>query len=91
MKPIKERNMDVLEDLAMMGADEIRAFFAYQGDNAKYFKKARIGMGVLAAFSRVRASETNRMAVELASRKVLTGQEPRTLTEEAESVRQAEQ
>lgn len=69
MKPVKENTLDTLEEVALLGAAQIKAYFAYQGDNPAYFQKANIAKGAISAFSRVRASETNRMAVELQAKR----------------------
>lgn len=69
MKPIDDGTMDEMESLAMEGAKQLRAFFAYQGSQQTYFQKARVGAMVISAFARLRASETNRLAVELAAKK----------------------
>lgn len=62
--------MDDLEETARCGAKAVRAFFAYMGDNPTYFQKARIGAAAISGFTRARASETNRLAVELAAKRV---------------------
>ena len=67
MKPISDSRLDAFEELATDSIKQVRAFFAYQGDNASYFQKARLAIGAISAYSRIRATETNRMAVELAA------------------------
>ena len=77
MKPIKDSTMTALEDTALEGAAQIRAFFKYEGDNPRYLAKAKLGAAAIGGYSRVRASETNRLAVELATARV----EPPRLSE----------
>lgn len=67
MKEIRADRLETLEALAMEGAKQIKAFFAYQGEDRTYLQKAKLGAAVITGYSRLRASETNRMAVELAS------------------------
>lgn len=66
MRPIKDKTMDTLEAVALEGAAQIRAFFKYQGDNPTYLQKAKLGAAAIGGYSRIRASETNRQAVEFA-------------------------
>ena len=74
MKALTDEVLGEFEDVAREGARQIKAFFAYQGDNQLYFKKARIGATVIAAYARARASETNRMALELAGERLQLAQ-----------------
>jgi tRNA(Ile2) C34 agmatinyltransferase TiaS len=65
MKPIKDVVLEEFEALALKGAKEIEAYFKYQGKDPAYFSKAKVGAGVIGAYARMRASESNRMAVEM--------------------------
>lgn len=67
MRAIRDEAMDQFEDVALEGVRQLKAFFAYQGDNPRYFQKARLGAAAISGYSRIRASETNRMAVEHAA------------------------
>lgn len=69
MKAISEKAIESFEETALEGAKQLRAYFAYQGDNPVYFNKAKLGAAAVSAYSRVRASETNRMAVELQAKR----------------------
>jgi hypothetical protein len=69
MKPIKDTTLDALEDIAFEGAKHLRAFFTYEGDNPRYFQKAKVAATAISGYARIRASETNRLAVELAVRR----------------------
>lgn len=69
MKAIKESTMDAYEDVALKGIKEIEKFFTYQGENKNYFQKARVGAITMSAFSRLRASEANRIALEQAAKR----------------------
>lgn len=67
MKPIRDDRLDEFEDVAMDSVKQLRAFFTYQGNDSRYFQKARLATGMISAYARLRASETNRMAVEMAA------------------------
>ncbi len=71
MRPISEKAAAAIEDLAIEGAKEIKAFFKYQGNEPKYFHRARLGAVIISAYSRVIATETNREALRLAAGKGL--------------------
>lgn len=77
MKPIPDARMDDLEDLTMESAKKLREFFRYEGEHPRYFNKARLATGMIGAYARLRASETNRMAIELAVSRQLPEGEPR--------------
>lgn len=70
MKAIADSKLETFEDLAMESVKQVRAFFTYQGSDSRYFQKARLACGAISAYARIRASETNRMAVELAAGKL---------------------
>lgn len=69
MKPISDKTLDTMEELALEGAKQIKAYFTYQGDNPAFLSKAKIGATTISTYGRLRASESNRMAVELAAKK----------------------
>ncbi len=69
MKAISENSIDRFEEVALKGADQIEAFFTYQGNNAAYLHKAKIGAATISAYARIRASETNRISLELAAKR----------------------
>lgn len=70
MKEISDAVMQDVEDTAVQGLRAIRAFFAYEGDRPHVLQRAKIGAATIGAYSRLRASETNRMAVELAAKRI---------------------
>lgn len=70
MRPIADDKIEAFEEAAMESVKQVRAFFKYEGTNPTYFQKARLGTGVISAYARIRASETNRMAVEMAMGKL---------------------
>lgn len=47
----------------------LKAFLAYEGDNQKYYQKAKVAGVLLGSYVKVEATKTNRMAVELAASK----------------------
>ena len=69
MKQIADVRLDDLEDLTMESAKQLRAYFKYEGNDSRYFQKARLASGMISAYARLRASETNRLAVELMAEK----------------------
>ena len=69
MRAISDERIEVFEDVAVEAVAQIRAYFKYQGDDPRYMQKAKAAAAVIGAYSRLRASETNRMAVDLASGK----------------------
>lgn len=64
MKPINDDTFDALESVAVESVKQIKAFFAYQGSDGKMRDKAKVAAATISGFARLRASETNRMAVE---------------------------
>ena len=76
MRPIEDERLLALEDATMDSVKQLRAFFKYEGDNPNYFRKARIAAGMIGAYARLRASETNRMAVEAALGRLAPGELP---------------
>lgn len=71
MKPIRDERMDDFEGLAFEAIKQVRAFFTYEGNEPRYFQKARLAIGAIGAYGRLRASETNRMAIEAMSSRQL--------------------
>ncbi len=70
MREISEKVIDDFEGVAVMGSQALREFFTYQGTDSKFFQKARLGAAAISAYARIRASETNRMAIEMTSEKL---------------------
>jgi hypothetical protein len=64
MKPISDKLIDALEEVAVEGVKQIKALFAYQGEDRRYFEKAKVAASTISGYARIRASETNRAAVE---------------------------
>jgi hypothetical protein len=80
MKPLSDENIGTFEELALDSVKQLRAYFIYQGTDPRPFQKARLATGAISAYARLRASETNRMAVELAAGKSIQAQPaPRAL------------
>lgn len=79
MKAIRDERMDDFEGLAVEAIKQVRAFFAYQGNEPRYFQKARLGIGAIGAYGRLRASETNRMAIEAMSSRQLAAADRKAL------------
>jgi len=80
MKAIQDSRLDEFEDVAMDSVKQLRAFFKYEGSDSRYFQKARLATGMISAYARLRASETNRMAVEqVAGRMLVDTPQPKRL------------
>ena len=71
MKGLSDETLEVIEEAAREGARQVKAFFAYEGDNPKYFQKARLGVGAMSSHSRILATQTNRAALAIAVSKAL--------------------
>lgn len=71
MKPVNETTLDELEETAVVSAKAIRAYLVYQGENPTYERKARVAAAAISSFARTRASETNRMGIELMTHKLM--------------------
>jgi hypothetical protein len=66
---VKQAYMDEAEALAMEGMRQIRAFFEYDGKDGTYFQRARLGAVTIGAYSRLYATQTNRMALLAAAKR----------------------
>jgi hypothetical protein len=69
MKPINDSFISDSEELATQSMKAMKAFLAYQGDNQQYYHKAKIAAVGLTNYVRLRATENNRMMVEIAATK----------------------
>ena len=65
MKPLDEEFINESRDLARESMKAMRAFLAYQGTDQSHYHRAKIAAVGLTNFVRLRATENNRMAVEL--------------------------
>lgn len=65
MRAIADERLIDIEDLAMDSVKQIRAYFKYEGNDSRYMQKAKQAASVISAYARLRATETNRMALEL--------------------------
>lgn len=66
MRSVPDNLMTALEEGALEGIKALRAFLAYQGENKDYERKAKAGAALVTGYTRAFASETNRVAVEIA-------------------------
>lgn len=71
MKSLSDAKLEIFEDAAIEGAKRLKAYLVYEGDQPRYKDKAKVGAAAVGAYARIRASETNRMAVELAAQRML--------------------
>ena len=70
MKPISDHAIEVLEEVALDGAAQIKAFFAHDGTDAAFLQKAKLGAVAISGYARVRQSETGRMMVAVAMKRL---------------------
>lgn len=76
MKPVSDSFIADSEELARESMKAMRAFLAYQGSDPVRYHKAKIASVGLTNYVRLRATETNRVAVEqVASRQLSSGSE----------------
>jgi len=71
VKDVPEVLMTALEEGAMDGVKALRAFLKYEGNTPIYEKKAKAGAALVTGYTRAFASQTNRAAVEMASKRVV--------------------
>ena len=69
MKPIGEDFINESEELAKVSMKAMRQFLSYQGENQTYYHKAKIAAVGLTNYVRLRATENNRMMVELTAQR----------------------
>lgn len=79
MREISDARIESLEDLAWEAIAQVRAFFSDQTPNEVKVTKAKLAVGIIGGYARLRASETNRMAIELAAQKMVGAIPPRTI------------
>lgn len=70
MKPVDERRLEALESTIEPAVKAIKEYLAYEGTNPTFQNKAKASVGVISAYARMRASETNRIQVELIANRV---------------------
>lgn len=80
MGPVTDKVLNAHEDLALEGVKAMKAYLAYQGNNKEFLSKAKIGAAGVTAYVRLRASESNRMQVELVARRIEEQEQPKRLT-----------
>lgn len=69
MKPVSDDAMEQFESVALEGLKKLREYFKYEGSTPGVYQKAKVAATAIAAYTRLRASESNRMAVELMTEK----------------------
>jgi hypothetical protein len=70
MKPVRDTTLDELEDTAVLGMKSVREYLDYKGNDQRYGQQAGKAVSIITALARIRASESNRMAVELMAQRV---------------------
>lgn len=69
MQEVTDDRLTEFEDLAWNGFKEIKRFFEDESDKRRPLEKAKVAASLIGAYARLRASETNRMSVELNAEK----------------------
>ncbi len=69
MKPIDDEFIATSQDLALESMKAMSAFLKYQGENQQYYHKAKVAAVGLTNYVRLRATENNRMMVEIAAKR----------------------
>ena len=80
MKPLSEKTEDLLERGMADGVKAMRDYLTYQGNDKRFLERAKVGAALASAWVKARASESNRMQVELIATRVVN-LEPKQLTE----------
>lgn len=72
MRPVADEVLGEYEDVAREGLKALSAALAYRGSNREVYERARLGATACSNYVRLRASEANRAAVEIAAARVVT-------------------
>jgi hypothetical protein len=80
MKPLSSKTEDLLETGMSDGVKAMRAYLSYEGSDKRYLERAKVGAALASAWVKARASESNRMQVELIATRVVS-LEPKQLSE----------
>jgi hypothetical protein len=70
MKPLNDAFLTDLEKEAREWVKELSALRTYQGSDSSYMNKGKLAVALIGGLARMRASESNRMAIELATTKL---------------------
>lgn len=65
--------LKAFEDEALGWLEELRAYRVYQGQNPEYKAKAKIGVGAIGAYVRLRATMANEKQIQLIERRMDDG------------------
>lgn len=69
MNDINDKVIDALADAAPEAIKHMKAFLVYEGDNPRYYQKAKVGGVIIGSYVKAEATKTNRMAVVLATKR----------------------
>jgi len=70
MRAINDKVIEHLEGGAIEGVKHLRAFLSYEGENPRYYQRAKAGGVLVASYVKAIATATNRMAVEQATERM---------------------
>jgi len=62
--------IDALADAVPESLKHLKAFLAYEGENPKYYQKAKVAGGILGAYVKAEGTKNMRLAVEHSSVKM---------------------
>lgn len=62
-----------LEEASRAALEDYHAYRTYQGSNSEYFRKARLGVGVMSVYARVRGTRANERALDLMAHRMMGG------------------
>ena len=83
-----EQMADAIVPEAIAWVAELRKYRVYQGKDPEYFRKARIGVGIVGAGVRLLATVENNHSNELIARRLTMGPAPLQLPAAAEGRKQ---
>ena len=77
MKPLSDELLSELEAEARAWVSELKALREYQGNDPRYYQKGKLAVGIIGGLARMRASESNRLAIEFAASRAVTALPPK--------------
>lgn len=70
----KSTAVELLEEEAIHQLDEIRAYRTYRGTNPEYRQRAKVALGVIGGYIRLRATIANDRSNDLIERRLLASE-----------------
>lgn len=63
---VLDKTIDELADVVPEAIKRLKAFLIYEGDNPRYYQKAKVASVIVGSYVKAEATKTNRMSVEAA-------------------------